>query len=95
MNILAVDDEFHALKMTEQAIIEAVSGAMLYLCSDPISAIDTAKKIQIDVAFLDIHMPEMTGVELAKRLKDINPKINIIFHIPGLKTAAATNTSKI
>lgn len=79
MNILAVDDEYHALKMMEQAIKDAVPGAMTYSCSDPISAIDVAQKMQLDVAFLDIHMPEMTGVELAKRLKDINPKINIVF----------------
>ena len=79
MNILAVDDEFYALKLIEQAISESVSGAVLYLCEDPQSAIDTARKNKIDVAFLDIHMSEMSGVELAKALKDINPKVNIIF----------------
>lgn len=79
MKILAVDDEYYALKMIEQAISEAVSGATLYLCATPQSAIETAEKEQIDVAFLDIHMPQMTGVELAKKLKDINPQINIIF----------------
>ncbi len=79
MNILAVDDEYYALKMIESAIGETVSGANLYLCPNPTLAIETAEKIRIDVAFLDIHMPEMTGVQLAKKLKDINPQINIIF----------------
>jgi two-component SAPR family response regulator len=32
-----------------------------------------------DIAFLDIKMPGMNGLELAKRLKDYTPKINIIF----------------
>ena len=32
-----------------------------------------------DIAFLDIHMRGMNGVELAKGLKQINPKMNIIF----------------
>ena len=79
MNILAVDDEYYALKLMEQAIGEAVSGATLYLASDPQLALRTASEVRIDVAFLDIHIPEMTGIELAKRLKDTNPKINIIF----------------
>ncbi len=79
MNILAVDDEYFALKLIEQAIKDAVSGAVLYLCDEPESAIETAKKNKIDVAFLDIHMSGMTGIELAKVLKDINPKVNIIF----------------
>ncbi len=79
MNILAVDDEYLSLQMLEQAIKESVSGAVLYLCNEPALAIETAKQNKIDVAFLDIHMAGMSGIELAKALKDINPKINIIF----------------
>lgn len=32
-----------------------------------------------DVIFLDIEMPELTGIECAKRILDINPKTSIIF----------------
>ena len=38
-----------------------------------------AKENGCDVAFLDIHMRGMTGVQVAKKLKEINPKLNIIF----------------
>ena len=79
MNVLAVDDEYYALKMLEGAIREAVEGATLYCCQSPEAALETANKTKIDVAFLDIHLPGMTGVDLAKALKDTNPKINIIF----------------
>lgn len=34
---------------------------------------------QCDIAFLDIQMPGMSGVEVALRLKTANPKVNIIF----------------
>lgn len=79
MNILAVDDEYHALKLLEGAISEAVNDAVIYLCRDPEAALQTASAFRIDVAFLDIHMATMTGIELARALKMINPKINIIF----------------
>ena len=79
MNILAVDDEIHALKLLERSISQVADGATLYLCQDVTSALDTAKKIKIDVAFLDIHMPEKDGIELAHYLKLTNSNINIVF----------------
>ena len=79
MNILAVDDEYLALKMLEGAICEAVAGARLYLLGDPIAALELAGRERMDVAFLDIHMSGMDGISLAKALKDTNPEINIIF----------------
>ena len=79
MKILAVDDEYFALSMLEKAITEVAHGAVVYLCQDIQGALHVAKENKIDVAFLDIHMPGMGGLGLAKELKLINPKINIIF----------------
>ncbi|MEE0871905.1 MAG: response regulator [Ruminococcus sp.] len=41
--------------------------------------LEEAEKNGCDVAFLDIHMRGMNGVEVAKRLKQSNPRMNIIF----------------
>ena len=79
MNILAVDDEYYALELLKHSLEEVASGATVYLCRDVRSALSTAQEQKIDVAFLDIHMPEMSGIELARELKMINPKVNIIF----------------
>lgn len=79
MNILAVDDEYHALELMRSALSEVAGSSTVYLCRDVIGALQTAKQNRIDVAFLDIHMPQMNGIELARELKLINPKINIIF----------------
>ncbi len=79
MNILAVDDEYYALELMKSALEEVAGGSTVYLCRDVRSALQTATDTRIDVAFLDIHMPEMNGVELATELKKLNPKINIIF----------------
>ena len=79
MNILAVDDEYYALELMKHALEEVAGGATVYLCRDVRSALQTATENKIDVAFLDIHMPEMNGIELAGKLKQLNPKVNIVF----------------
>lgn len=79
MNILAVDDEYFALELMKHTLEEVAGGATVYPCRDVQSALATAAQTRIDVAFLDIHMPEKSGIELARELKQINPKINIIF----------------
>ena len=79
MNILAVDDEYYALELMKRALEEVAGGSTVYLCRDVRSALDTAMKTKIDVAFLDIHLPEKNGIELALDLKKLNPKVNIVF----------------
>ena len=79
MNILAVDDEYYALELMKHALEDVAGGATVYLCRDVQGALETAAENKIDVAFLDIHMPRMNGVELARELKKLNPKVNIVF----------------
>lgn len=79
MNILAVDDEYYALELMKRALEEVAFGSCVYLCRDVQSALEVAREHKIDVAFLDIHMPEKNGIELALDLKKLNSKINIVF----------------
>ncbi|MGN0470663.1 MAG: response regulator [Acutalibacteraceae bacterium] len=79
MNILAVDDEKLALEVLVNAIAETAPDANIYSFRKPSEAMELAADVPCDIAFLDIKMRGMTGLELAKKLKDINGKVNIIF----------------
>ena len=79
MKIIAVDDEYLPLTDLEYAIKKAVPEARLKCFENSMEAFNYAGKNHIDVAYLDINMPEMSGIELAKKLKELQPKINIIF----------------
>lgn len=79
MKILAADDEVLALEMLKEAIRDAEPQSEIIAFSKPSLLLEYAKENNSDIAFLDIHMRGMTGVELAKKLKELNPKINIIF----------------
>ena len=79
MRMLCVDDEPLMLIMLEKAIREAAPDADIHAFRYQEDLLEDAKKNGCDVAFLDIHMRGMNGVELAKELKSVNPKMNIIF----------------
>ena len=79
MRILCVDDEPLMLQMLETAVREAKPDAEIVAFEYPDELLDDARENGGDIAFLDIHMSEMTGVELAGELKKVNPKMNIIF----------------
>ena len=79
MRMLCVDDEPLMLIMLEKAVREAAPDADIHSFRYQEDLLEDAKKNGCDVAFLDIHMRGMNGVELAKELKSVNPKMNIIF----------------
>jgi len=79
MIILAVDDERRALNTLVQAIQDAVPDASVSGFNFVDEALGFAKENRVDVAFLDIQMPEMNGLLFAMNLKEIDPKTNIIF----------------
>ncbi len=79
MRMLCVDDEPLMLIMLEQAVKEAAPDDDVHAFRYQEDLLEDARKNGCDVAFLDIHMRGMNGVELAKELKAVNPKMNIIF----------------
>ena len=79
MKILCLDDERLALQMLEMCVKKVKPDAEVLAYDDQDDLLEEAEKNGCDVAFLDIHMRGMNGVEVAKRLKQSNPRMNIIF----------------
>jgi two-component SAPR family response regulator len=79
MKIICVDDE------------ELVLNLVVYLCSqlpdiddvrgftDSLEALDYLRENKADLAILDIDMPKLNGINLAVKIKGINPDTAIIF----------------
>ena len=79
MKILLVDDEELQLLRLENIVKKVLPDDELLAYSNPKKAYDDNIENEIDIAFLDIEMPQINGISLAKKLKKLNPKINIIF----------------
>ena len=79
MKIIAVDDEKIALQGLVASIQKATPNADIHGFRLAGEAIAHMESDPCDVAFLDIEMKGMNGVEVAEKLKSINPDVNIIF----------------
>lgn len=79
MRILAVDDEKISLEALVDAINEALPNEEVVSFRDAKEALKYVKNNKCDVAFLDIKMRGITGIELANLINEIKPNMNIVF----------------
>ncbi|HHH20021.1 MAG TPA: response regulator transcription factor [Campylobacterales bacterium] len=78
MRVMVVDDENLALSRMERLLEQAgVDNVSTY--QDPTEALKAIRKERYDVIFLDISMPEMTGLEFADQVLEISPQTFIVF----------------
>lgn len=79
MNTLVVDNKQLAINALVKILISVDPAGNHVGMSTAVRALEFVKEHEVDVVFLDIEMPGMNGLELAKRIKDICGTINIIF----------------
>ena len=80
MRILLVDDEELQLLRLTEAVKKALPADNVFLSyANPVLAWEENKETPVDIAFLDIDMPVINGILLAKKLKIVNPQVNVIF----------------
>jgi DNA-binding LytR/AlgR family response regulator len=73
---LIIDDEPLAIKLIRTHLSKLESFEIAGECSNALKAIEFLRKEKIDLMFLDINMPEITGIEFLKSIP--NPPYVII-----------------
>ena len=78
MNIkcVAIDDEPLALKQISNYIERTPDLELIGALNNAIEAYDLIEKHDVDLLFVDINMPELSGMDFAKSL---NEKLGVIF----------------
>lgn len=80
MNLLIADDENLELKVLEKTIKKFFLNELeIFMASNGKQAALISTETEINIALLDIEMPGMNGIELAKLLREKNPYCIIIF----------------
>ncbi len=70
MNCIAVDDEPLALKLLQDNISKVPYLKLVAACSDAFEAMKAMQENKIDLVFIDIQMPGLTGLQLIGSLEN-------------------------
>lgn len=76
LNCLIVDDEPLSIKVIRRYCEDLPSLSIAGSCSDAFQALDQLKSKSVDLLFLDINMPRLSGLAMLKSLK--NPPMVVI-----------------
>ena len=92
-NILIVDDEQDILETLPDVVSKW--GHKTFTAKNGVQALEVFNENPVDFIITDIKMPEMNGLDLLKKLQDIDKKAMIIFltGYPSLDTAISAMRS--
>ena len=79
MTFMAVSNRGETLDRLKAFMRELQPDAELLCFDSTLSALATARVRDVDVAFLEVEMPELNGLDLGQYLRELHPLVNLIF----------------
>lgn len=79
VKVLIVDDD-NGIQLLLKKFVEMISGfKVIGIADNAETALKIVETNEPHIVFMDIELPETNGIDCAKKITDINPKIKIIF----------------
>jgi len=79
LRVMLVDDEADALQLLEILLGQIGGVEIVGKFASPVQAMEALGTTHVDAVFLDNQMPGMTGMEAARKIKEIKPRMPIVF----------------
>ena len=80
ITVMIVDDEQLVLDNLKYLLLQYQNIRIVCETTDPNKALEAIQNnLSVDVVFMDVSMPEMDGIEVAKKIYFLDPSIKIIF----------------
>lgn len=79
MKVILVDDEKNALTLFKRKCAGIFGIKIVASFTRPDEALIYVRDNPVDIAVLDVEMPEINGIELGKRLKELHKQIVLIY----------------
>jgi len=76
---IIVDDEQPSLNKLEKQLTGSGLVEVAGKFTEPVKAVELLKRCKVDVAFLDIEMPDINGIELANRFLEMQDSVAVVF----------------
>ena len=76
LSCIIIDDEPNAVELLDMFIHQATGWTLCHKCYDALEAMAFLKQQRVDFVFLDINMPQLSGMEMAALL---SPDTRIVF----------------
>jgi len=78
-NVIMVDDNNIVLTGGLPVLEEVMPGATITGFTDPSEAVKYAKENRVSLAFLDIEMGTISGLDVCRELLEVNPRTNVVY----------------
>jgi DNA-binding LytR/AlgR family response regulator len=70
LKCVAIDDEPLALELMQEYISRFPQLKLVHTFDDAISAVELLRNTKVDLLFIDINMPDITGIDLVRSLQE-------------------------
>ncbi|UYQ78497.1 response regulator [Glutamicibacter sp. JL.03c] len=78
IKVLVIDDDFMVAKVHAGFVNKEPGFMVAGIAHTASDAIKAATELDPDLALLDIHLPDMNGLELLQRLREVQPELDVI-----------------
>ncbi|GAA4721962.1 response regulator [Brevibacillus fulvus] len=79
MRTILIDDEHHALDILQRQLQKVADIKVVGTYTNPLAGKEHILNDEVDLVFLDIHLPEINGIELAEQIAEKRPNLPIVF----------------
>ncbi len=92
IRVLVVDDDFMVAKVHGAFVGRTPGFEVAGVAHTGAAALDAAEQLQPDLVLLDIHLPDLSGIEVLRRLRERQPDVDVLV-ISAAKEAETVRTA--
>lgn len=78
ISVLVVDDDFMVARI-HRGFVERTAGFQVVgVAHNGVEALDAVARLRPDLVLLDVHLPDVFGLDLLARMREVSPELDVI-----------------